>query len=301
MSETRPVAAAMWMLAAMLVIGVIDNFIFLIAEVISIWQLYVLRMAVAVPIIALAAYSTGQRLLPHKWAAVALRSFLVAGAMLFYFISLAFQPIAQSLAGLFTSPIIVVVITALFLREKIGVFRIGAVIAGFVGTLIVLQVSPQNFSAGSLVPVIGGVFYALGAVVTRRTCWGETTHALLASVMTMQGVIGLLGIAVLTLFSIPETPGALMFVTRGWVWSVAGIEAVLAVQILGSIVGVFALTRAYQLGEASFVAIFEYSVMIFGPLFAYLWFGQTLEAVQMAGIVLIIAAGAVIALRSRRA
>ena len=301
MSETRPVAAAMWMLTAMLVIGVIDNFIFLIAEVISIWQLYVLRMIIAVPIIALAALSTGQRLLPRKWGAVALRSFLVAGAMLFYFISLAFLPIAQSLAGLFTSPIIVVVITALFLREKIGVFRISAVIAGFAGTLVVLEVSPENFSAGSLVPVIGGVLYALGAVVTRRTCWGETTHALLASVMTMQGLIGLAGVAALALFGIPETGGALAFVTRGWAWSVSGIEAVLAVQILGSIVGVFALTRAYQLGEASYVAIFEYSVMIFGPLFAFYWFGQTLGAAQMAGIGLIIAAGAVIALRSRRA
>jgi len=120
-------------------------------------------------------------------------------------------------------------------------------------------------------------------------------------VMTMQGLMGLAGVAVLAALGIPEMEGALAFVTRGWAWSVSGIEAVLAVQILGSIVGVFALTRAYQLGEASYVAIFEYSVMIFGPLFAFYWFGQTLGAAQMAGIGLIIAAGAVIALRSRRA
>ena len=116
MSETKPLAAALWMLAAMLIIGVIDNFIVVIAQVISVWQLYLLRMIVAAPISWAASVFMRERFLPRSWLAVTVRSFFVAGAMLFYFASLAFLPIAQALAGLFTSPIIVVVTTALFLR-----------------------------------------------------------------------------------------------------------------------------------------------------------------------------------------
>ena len=191
-------------------------------------------------------------------------------------------------------------ITALFLKEPIGAFRIGAVLVGFAGTLVVLQVSPENFSLGVIVPVIGGCFYAIAAIITRRMCMGESTHALLATMMGMQGVLGLLGLAAVTAMGIEEVAGPLSFVTRGWGEMSVGMQLLVTMHILGSIAGVFALTRAYQLGEPSYVAIFEYSVMIFGPLFAYYWFGQSLSVVQMAGIALIIAAGAVIALRSGR-
>jgi drug/metabolite transporter (DMT)-like permease len=293
-------AAALWMLAAMLILGVIDNFIVVVAEVISVWQMYFIRLCIALPVIYLAARLLRQRFLPVNWGPVLLRSFLFASAMLFYFASLAFLPIAQSLAGLFTSPIIVVTITALFLREKIGAYRIGAVIAGFVGTLIVLQVSPGNFSPLVIVPVIGGVLYALNAVITRRMCGGESTCTLLAGTMGMQGILGILGLGAIALFGIEEVSGPLAFVTRGWGWPMEGVSLLLVGHVLGSIVGVFALTRAYQLGEASHVAVFEYSIMVFGPAFAFVWFGQSLSAVQMAGVGLIIAAGAVIALRSGR-
>lgn len=300
MNETKPLSAALWMLGAMLMIGVIDNFIVVMAREISVWQLYVCRVILALPLIWLAARVAGVRFAPRRWGPALLRGFCLAAAMLFYFAALAFMPIAQALAGLFTSPIIVVVITAVFLGERIGAFRIGAVLVGFVGTVMVLQVDPENLSLLSFVPVMGGVMYAIGAIITRRMCGGESTHALLATMMGMQGLLGVLGLAWLALFGVAEAEGALAFVTRSWVWASGATNWIVFVHILGSIVGVFALTRAYQLGEASYVAIFEYSIMIFGPLFAYYWFGDGLAPVQMAGIALIIAAGAVIALRSAR-
>ena len=70
-------------------------------------------------------------------------------------------------------------------------------------------------------------------------------------------------------------------------------------QVVGSVAGVFGIIRAYQLSEASYVAVFEYAVMVFGPLFAWLWFGQGLGVAQMTGTVLIVLAGAIIAVRAR--
>ena len=300
MSETKPLAAALWMLSSMLILGVVDNFIVVMSGVISLWQMYVIRLLISIPVIFFVARVLRQRFLPLKWWPVLLRSFLFASAMLFYFASLAFLPIAQSLAGLFTSPIIVVLITALYFREPIGMFRIGAVLAGFLGTLAVLQISSSSFSPLVIVPVIGGVLYALNAVITRRMCDGESTCALLAGTMGMQGVLGLLGLAFIGFFGVQEVEGPLAFVTRGWVWPMEGVGLILVGHILGSIVGVFCLTRAYQLGDASYVAVFEYSIIIFGPLFAFFWFGQTLVGSQMVGILLIIMAGSVIALRSQR-
>ncbi|MEL7127101.1 MAG: EamA family transporter, partial [Pseudomonadota bacterium] len=58
------------------------------------------------------------------------------------------------------------------------------------------------------------------------------------------------------------------------------------------------LNRAYQLGEASHVAVFEYSVMIFGPFFGWWLLGQPVTWMQGAGSALIVMAGVIIAVRS---
>ncbi|WP_291735055.1 DMT family transporter, partial [Leisingera sp. F5] len=87
--------------------------------------------------------------------------------------------------------------------------------------------------------------------------------------------------------------------TRGWVWPLWEISHLILLQGCAAVGGVFLITKAYQLGEASYVAVFEYSVMIVGPGVAWAFWGQALNIWQMLGIALIIAAGATIALRSR--
>ena len=58
--------------------------------------------------------------------------------------------------------------------------------------------------------------------------------------------------------------------------------------------------RAYQVGGASIVAIFEYSVFLFGSVFALMLFGQTVDFWQGVGFALIIFGGVIIVLRSGR-
>ena len=72
----------------------------------------------------------------------------------------------------------------------------------------------------------------------------------------------------------------------------------LLLQAVGSVAGVSLLNRAYQLGDASHVAVFEYTIMIFGPAFAFLLFGVPITGTMLVGIGLIMAAGVTIAVRS---
>jgi drug/metabolite transporter (DMT)-like permease len=292
-------AAAISMLSAMVVIGVIDNYVTVIAGSIGLWQFYLIRMLMALPLVWLMARAGLGSMRPVNTGRVALRSLLVAVSMLFYFASLAVMPIAQALAGLFTSPIFVLLISVFGMGHRIGPWRILAVGLGFSGALLVLQPDPQNFSWVTLMPMAGGFFYALGALATRVWCAGESTVALLAGVMGMQGAMGIAMLVVLWALGVGEAEGALAFVTRGWVWDFDEIYVWLVVQCVGSVVGVFLIIRAYQLSDASYVAVFEYSVMIFGPLFGWLVFAQALGFWQMVGVALIAVAGGIIALRSR--
>ena len=230
--------------------------------------------------------------------AVALRSFFVAFAMLFYFGSLAFMPLAQALAGLFTSPIFILLITAFILREPVGPARIFAVIIGFIGILLVLDSDWATLTWTSFLPVFGGLFYAMGAVATRQLCEGESTLSMLSMLLIIQAIIGALALVVLGQFELTVPEGAAGFIQRGWVWPVTAALPFILLQAVGSVLGVGLIIRAYQLGSASYVAVYEYSVFISGPFFAWMLFGQTVTAVQTGGILLVAAAGIVIAWRS---
>lgn len=298
---TRPVSAAVFMVAAMLIIGAIDNVIVLLAEEIGLWQFHFTRALIAIPLVILLSLIGLGTIRPQRWWAVAVRSGLVAISMLFYFSALALMPIAQALAGLFTSPIFILIISALVLKQRIGPWRILAVMFGFAGILLVLQPDPQNLSAITLLPVAGGFFYALSAIATRSLCAGESTVAMLAGMWLTLGALGAIGLIVLAVWPIPSVPGPDGFVTRGWTWPMWEAAPYVVLQAFGSVIGVFMIIKAYQLGEPSYVAVFEYSVMIFGPLYALILFGQTMNGVQILGIALIVLAGAVITLRSGRA
>ena len=224
---------------------------------------------------------------------------LVAIAMLFYFSALALMSIAQALAGLFTSPIFILLISAIFLRQRIGPWRILAVAVGFGGILFVLQPDPNDFDTRVLIPVAGGLFYALGALSTRGLCARESTVSMLLGAMIALGLSGVLGLGALGLLPIEPVPGPDGFVTRSWVWPMWQAAPWVAMQAVGSVAGVFLIIKAYQLGDPSHVSVFEYSIMIFGPLFAWVAFGQQVTFWQIVGIVLIAAAGGIIAVRSK--
>ena len=97
--STNGNASALTMIAAMAVIGVIDNYISRIAEYLSIWQFLMVRAVFAIPLVGLLSYFGVGSLRPIRLWAVFVRSFLIAVAILFYFSSLSLLGMTQGLAG----------------------------------------------------------------------------------------------------------------------------------------------------------------------------------------------------------
>lgn len=293
----RPLAAAAAMLGAMVVIGFADNFVATAGKTIGLWQFQILRAAMAMPLVyGLSLLGMGV-FWPQSPLRVLARSFFVAMAILLYFGSLSFMPIAQAVAGFFVSPICVLLINVFVMRLRVGPWRSGAVAVGFLGILLVVQPGGGGFSPWMLMPVLGGMFNAVGMIATRSWCGGESTVSLLAGFLFMQALLGAVMLAVLPLAGIEGGEGVAAFLTRGWVWDIGPVLPIMVMMAVGAVAGVGLIFRAYQLEEPSFVAVFEYALMLFAPLFAWLLFGQTVGWMQAFGILLIIGAGTVIALR----
>lgn len=299
MPETRPIAAALSILIAMVVISYIDNYVVVIAETGGLWQFHAIRTLMSIPfMLAMVVLGLGV-LRPVRFAAVAGRGFVIATAMMIYFGCLAFLPIAEVAAGLFSAPIWVLLISVFAMGERIGPVRIVAVIVGFAGVLLVLRPDTGELTVLSLIPLSAGFFYALGAIATRAWCAGENTLSLLAGGFLALGIFGAAGLAVLAVVAPEVPPGAEGFILRGWVTPTGRFLFWTFVQAVGSLLAVWFITRGYQLAEASFVSLFEYSLLIFVSIWAYILRGEALDVFAALGIALIIGSGVAIALRGR--
>jgi len=294
----RPVLAAMLVLGAMALFGLIDNFMRLAAETGGLWQFQFLRGALAVAVLVPLAWVMGVRLRPQNARLVLLRSALNATAMVIYFGCLGLMPIAQAVAGLFTAPIFVVIFSVLFFGDRIGPRRIFAVILGFVGIILALRPDAGELSLLSVLPVIAGAFYGLGNLITRRLCAQEGTFTLLAGFFGLITLAGALGCLVLWIYPMPVAPGADGFLTRGWVPPVGVFGIMIVVQALGSLLGVGLSIRAYQMADATMVAVFENTLLVFATIWAVILWGEVPDALGLLGLALITVAGIIIAIRS---
>lgn len=280
-------------------VGFSDNYVREVADETGLWQFHLSRSLIALMLMGLAAPLLGLRLRPRNVKAVAARAALQGVAIMIYFGAIAFMPVAVAAAGLFTAPIFVLLISRLVFGERIGPVRIIAVALGFLGVVLVL--GPRALAGSgmaALLPALAGAVYAMANIATRRWCSEESASTLLAGFFVSLGLLGALGLAVLTAWPLPVAPGTDGFLTRGAVWPSQTYLSWMLLHAVFSAVGVGLCTRAYLLADASRVSVVEYLVLPSTAFWGWVIWGEQLGPMAWGGIVLIIMAGALIALRA---
>lgn len=301
MAANRTMAAAVTICLAMFLLGAFDNFVVMIARDLGLWQFHLMRTIMACAMMLGMAAMGWARLRPIRLWAVMLRGGFAAFAMLIYFGCLAFLSLGQVAAGLFTAPIWVLLISAVFLGQPVGWVRALAAAIGFVGVLIVLDPFEGGLEPVALVPMLAGFFYAIGSIATRQWCEGETVLSMLFFFFLSLGVFGLIGVIVTTIAGFDVAPGAEGFLTRGWVTPSPLSFALTVMQAVGSMVAVGLIFKGYQLGDAAQVAVYEYLLLPFAAGWSLVLFATPITAQAIFGMILIVISGTVISLRSRPA
>jgi drug/metabolite transporter (DMT)-like permease len=299
-SSDRTLAAAGLILVYAMVIGFTDNYVQVIAETAGLWQFHFTRTVMAMALLIPVAMVMGLRLRPVNLRAVLARSSIHGLAMVIYFGALAFLDVALVAAGLFTAPIWVLLISRFVYGHAIGPVRIFAVILGFAGVVLVL--GPEAMAGASLpavLPVLAGAMYAMGNIATREWCPQESAETLLAGFFLALGIIGAVGMAVLWVLPLEVPAGPEGFLQRGPVWPSATFYFWTFVQAAGSLLGVGMMIRAYQITDASKASVLEYVILPASAFWTWVLWGKGLAPLAVVGMVLIVAAGSMIALRAR--
>ena len=252
------------------------------------------RSLFAIPVILIWLWyrhelSTGLKVqspMGHFW-----RGFVGTAAMGMMFAGLGLLPLPEVTALGYAAPLMTVVFAAMFLNEKVGVFRIGAVALGMVGVVIVLMPRMSTLSGptvetgaavGAVLVLTGALCAALAQIYIRKLVATEQTAA------------------IVFYFSLTSTLLSLLTLPFGWVWPTQAEWAYLILAgLIGGLAQIF-LTSAYRFADASVVAPFDYASMIFALLIGYFIFDEVPTKTMLLGASLVVLAGCIIIWREHQ-
>jgi len=222
----------------------------------------------------------------HVW-----RGMMGTFAMGSGFLAIGLLPLPDVVAIGYAAPLLVTMLAAMFLGEKIRLIRFSALLLGLLGVLIILSPKLMIFNAeeasrlqtiGALVALMGAMFAALAQVFARKLVATESTGS------------------IVFYFSITSSFLALLTAPFGWKFP-SGYQFILLVSagLLGG-VGQILLTESYRYAEVAVIAPFEYCSILLALLMGYFIFDELPTRLTMIGVVLIISAGIIIIERERR-
>ena len=202
--------------------------------------------------------------------------------------------LAETTVLLFTSPLFTVLLSVIFLKEKVGAFRMTAVIIGFIG--VAITALPGILDGNTIFPILG-----LAAGIGWGFCSGSV-DAVLRWIGTTENTY-----TTVFYFLLFGTIACGLY----WPFSANDIDFTQqndAVVILGIIVllgftgtsALLAKTQSYRLGEASLVAPIMYTMLIWSVAFDYLFWERTPTWNVVLGAVIIVAANLFIMYREQK-
>jgi drug/metabolite transporter (DMT)-like permease len=210
------------------------------------------------------------------------RGATLLGATLMMYFALAKIPLADATAVMFFSPILVTVFSVVFLKETIGLHRIAAVIAGFIGVILIVRPGSAGFDPYLLLPLAASVLNSAYLMLTRQLAGSEDSAATQFHTTATGAVI--LSFVVIPIWETPSLP-------------VAGL--MLLIGTIGAI-GHSTLINAFRHAPASLLSPFLYSQMIFATAISLFWFGDVLHDTTLVGMAVLVGSGLYIWWRENR-
>ncbi len=238
-------------------------------------QIAFARSAVALPFVAALVFVLHGRggFRSRRPGIHALRGGLVLLATLAFFGSLRALPLAEATALLFTAPIIVAALAALFLGERVGWRRWLCIGAGFAGVLIVVRPGIAAVQPEAGQALLAALLYALILLSARLVHPGD-------------------GLWTMTFYM---TAFAVLFgcvsLFRDWPPLRAEDAVFLAAMAVLGTGGAAFVSQAFRLAPASLVAPLDYAALPFAALVGWMVWGTVPDAMALLGAGVIVASG----------
>lgn len=199
-----------------------------------------------------------------------------------FFWALTELPLAEVMTYYMAGPIYVTALSPFLLGERVGWRRWSAVAVGFGGVVLALHPSPDSLSLGAVCALAGSFSYACFMIATRKLAGTPGTV-----LMTIQLLAAL-------------TFGGTLVLFQGWTPAPAVDIALMLLLGLGSLGGNLCVNHALRLAPASVVVPYQYTLILWGILFGYIFFGEVIGPLTLTGAAIIVGSGLFIFLREQQ-
>lgn len=199
-----------------------------------------------------------------------------------FFWAVSSLPLAEVITYYMAGPIYVTALSPWLLRETVGWRRWTAVVVGFAGVVLALLPSPGSISPAAVSALFGSFSYALFLVATRKLAGTPNTVLMTGQLLASLAF------------------GAIMVGLYGWTRPTMLDLGLMLLVGVGSLGGNLCVNQSLRMAPATIVVPYQYTLIIWGMVFGYLVFGETLTATTLAGAGIIVGSGLFIFLREQR-
>ncbi|HEY2187065.1 MAG TPA: DMT family transporter [Caldimonas sp.] len=187
-----------------------------------------------------------------------------------WFFALTLIPLAQVVAIEFTMPIWTALLAVIFLGERLGPARIGAVILGVVGVGVIVRPGLEHVDPGQLIALGAAVGFAISMILVKSLTSTESTVAIIFWMLVVQSMIGIVPAALVW-----RTPGAAV-----WPW-------ILVIALCGTY-SHFCMTQALRHAEATMIVPMDFLRVPLTALAGWLVYGERIDVYTVGGAALIL-------------
>ncbi len=253
-------------------------------------------VGMAICLVLIMPFSGGWRVVKTKRLFMhLLRGCCVVFANMCFFLGLAAMPLAEAVAIFFVSPLVITVFSVIFLGEKVGPWRWGAIALGLAGVIVMMRPGSGTFQMAAILPLLAATSYAFLHILTRKIGKTESAATMLFYIqLTFMFASACFGLVLGKGQFAGSTDPSLQFLFRAWTAPAMADWWILVVIGVGSSAGGYLISQAYRLSEAAFAAPFEYLAMPLAIFWGVLVFAEWPDINAWAGIALIIGAGLVL-------
>jgi drug/metabolite transporter (DMT)-like permease len=215
-----------------------------------------------------------------RWHLARALMFMLMTAMNFW--ALQYLQLTVTASIFFTTPIIIALVSARMLREKLDAGRWGAIIAGFAGVLVIVHPWSAEFHPAMILAIGNAFLYAGFNLMTRHLAAYDPPE----TIQYLPAVGAAIGL----------TP----FAIAVWEWPEGMLEWTLAclLGVLGGL-GHYLLALAHRYAPATVIAPFLYQQVLYMALFGYLVFGDVPSPNVWVGAAIVIGSGLYLFVRER--
>jgi drug/metabolite transporter (DMT)-like permease len=202
-----------------------------------------------------------------------MRSISQGFSQTFLLIAFSMMPLAGATAINFSAPLFATLVSALLLKEKVGLSRCAALLVGFCGVLIVARPGTETFQIGALFALANAMLYGSVTAAVRGMTATESAETLLLYQLTL-----------LTCFFA-------LLLTLGWITPTPFDAAWIVFNGVANAVGQYWWTRALHLAPASAVSPFFYLSLIWASILGFAIWGEAPTVSLMIGSAVVVASG----------